>query len=152
MIKYLKYWYIAILVIIVIYSIVLYRPVGLTNHIIDEYDSVFLSLGEWHESSRNLLNGELDVEVLDALLSEIESLKFSRYIGSKTFSDNTAYHYSISLYLYDSDSGTNQRIIVYKGGSIDIDGSMYDVIESDDHFKDWLFTYFNELKELLDEG
>jgi hypothetical protein len=151
MIKYLNYWYIIILVVIVIVSIVLYWPIGLSNHIIDEYDSVSLSLSEWHESSRDLLNGDIDVEVLEDLVSEIESLKFRRHIGSKTFSDNTTFHYSISFYIYDSGSRIEQRIIVYKGGSIDIDGRMYEVVDGDNQFSEWLLTYFNELKELQDE-
>lgn len=141
---------IIIFLVFILLTILFYtRPIVIEELIITSPDQINILIKEWIGDRRIINSGEITTKDFNVMLESLKTRRYRKYIGNKYYSGDSADY--VTYYCINSKEKKWQDITIYKSGSIEVDGQIYDCVDNKDKYLELIYSLHDYMRDAISE-
>ena len=145
--KYIKYWPVVALILLVIINVVDKKPRILEDIMVTTPDSVNLHVTMWYGSTPNTISKQLTLNEFQKIIEIMKDYKFRKGFGKKTHRYDGSGFYFITFETYSKRNQKEQIITLSKDGLIQVNKNNYSIStgEKEEEMVSKIYNYIHTM-------
>lgn len=149
--KYIKFWPIFALFLVIIIYLTYSRPRTIESILLTSHDKVFVHITDWIGAAPTDKHAELTEEEFNKVVEMMSLNKFRKTWDRKIHTSDKGSYYFITFQCYMSKTNETQTITLAKNGFIEINDCRYDVTTSVDEGQEMIHNIYEYISDILEE-